>query len=104
MWHPQSTGIFVTAGNSTARIVTRDVLVSNGVVHLIDNILFDTTSNSAAASSAVNSATSAQGAKTSTETGPLTAAATAAGGAFKIQGIDGNLVAITAVALGALLA
>ncbi|KIP05780.1 hypothetical protein PHLGIDRAFT_107813, partial [Phlebiopsis gigantea 11061_1 CR5-6] len=37
-----STGQYVTRGNITARIVQPDVLLSNGVVHIIDSVLVDT--------------------------------------------------------------
>jgi len=101
----QSSGIFITAANSTARVVTSNILVSNGVVHTIDKVLFDTTYNPAAASSAASSATSVQGAQTSVQSGPITAPATATPGSapynFKIDGI---VIAIAVVGLGALLA
>jgi uncharacterized surface protein with fasciclin (FAS1) repeats len=34
-----SSGIYVTAAKSTARIITSNILVSNGVIHLIDTVL-----------------------------------------------------------------
>lgn len=46
------TGQYVTLGNTTAQIVQPDVLLPNGVVHIIDRVLFDTDSNPSAASSA----------------------------------------------------
>jgi uncharacterized surface protein with fasciclin (FAS1) repeats len=47
-----NTGTFVISGSSTAKIVKSDVLVKNGVVHIIDSVLVNTASNTAAASSA----------------------------------------------------
>ncbi|KAJ3481384.1 hypothetical protein NLI96_g7693 [Meripilus lineatus] len=53
------TGQFVTSGNTTAQIVQSDVLLPNGVIHIIDKVLVNTESNPSAASSALASATSA---------------------------------------------
>jgi hypothetical protein len=50
-----SSGLFVSNGNSNlpaARVTRPDILVENGVIHLIDRPLFDTQANSDAASSA----------------------------------------------------
>ena len=47
-----ATGHYVTSGNVTARIVQPDVLLPNGVIHVIDRVLVNTDSNPAAASSA----------------------------------------------------
>lgn len=65
-----SSGKFVTSGNSTARIVQPDVLTKNGVIHIIDQVLVNTNVNQNAANSAYSSATSAAG-HSSTETGPV---------------------------------
>jgi uncharacterized surface protein with fasciclin (FAS1) repeats len=46
------TGTYVMSGTSTAKIVMSDVLVKNGVVHVIDGVLANTASNTTAASSA----------------------------------------------------
>lgn len=46
------TGQYVTSGNTTAQIVQPDVLLRNGVVHVIDRVLFNTEENASAASSA----------------------------------------------------
>jgi uncharacterized surface protein with fasciclin (FAS1) repeats len=73
-----STGTFVTSGNVTARIVQPDVLISNGVVHIIDRILLNTEVNEAAASSAYESATSVAAVPT-TETGAVGASPSASG-------------------------
>lgn len=51
-------GLFVTSGNVTARIIRSDVLLGNGVVHVIDNVLLNTQLNQQAANSAASSASS----------------------------------------------
>ena len=65
-----SSGQFVTSGNTTARIIQPDVLTKNGVFHIIDRVLLNEDVNESAASSAYNSATSLAG-HSSTETGPV---------------------------------
>ncbi|KAJ3494511.1 hypothetical protein NLJ89_g10790 [Agrocybe chaxingu] len=66
------TGTYVNVGNSSiAKIVRPDVLLNNGVAHVIDSVLTYTGGNPDAASSAYNSATSAATFST-TETAPLT--------------------------------
>lgn len=52
-----STGAFVTSGSVTARIIMSDYAASNGVVHVIDQVLLNTTNNPEAAGSAFSSAT-----------------------------------------------
>lgn len=47
-----STGGFVTNGNVTAKIVTPDIILWNGVMHIVDHVFFNEESNEAAASSA----------------------------------------------------
>lgn len=47
-----ATGHFVTSGNVTAQIVQPDVLLPNGVLHVIDRVLLNTQIDSGAASSA----------------------------------------------------
>ncbi|KAF9043849.1 FAS1 domain-containing protein [Hymenopellis radicata] len=71
-----SSGVFVVSGISsgstvaTAKVVKSDVLVKNGVIHIIDGVLLNLDTNPEAATSAFNSATSVA-AVTSTETGPV---------------------------------
>ncbi|KAI0917720.1 hypothetical protein AcV7_007057 [Taiwanofungus camphoratus] len=65
-----ATGQYITSGNTTAHIIQPDVLLSNGVVHVIDRVLLNTNSDASAASSAVASATSAA-AHSTTETQPI---------------------------------
>lgn len=75
-------GIFVTSGNATARVVQSDIILENGVMHIIDTVLYNNHSDPGAASSAYNAYTSTagQGAQqtggvgsgpTPTETGPI---------------------------------
>lgn len=53
------TGVFVsTANNITARVVQPNVLTSNGVIHVIDQVLVNTASNPSAAQSAASVAAS----------------------------------------------
>lgn len=65
-----STGKFVTSGNTTARIIQPDVLVKNGVFHIIDRVLLNSEVNEDAAGNAYSSATELAG-HSSTETGPV---------------------------------
>jgi len=54
-----SSGAYVMSGNSTARIVSTDLIVENGVIHTIDGVLANTASDEAAADAAYTSATAA---------------------------------------------
>ncbi|KAH9913125.1 FAS1 domain-containing protein [Epithele typhae] len=75
-----STGQYVTSGGTTALIVQPDVLLYNGVIHVIDRVLFNTDTNPSAASSAeVSALSSASVAATAeaTPTGPIGFSATA---------------------------
>ncbi|KAL5507500.1 hypothetical protein ACEPAH_6956 [Sanghuangporus vaninii] len=65
-----STGGFVTVGNSTAGITTPDIVLWNGVLHIVDSVLLDSDSDESAASSAVSSANAAATSST-TESGPI---------------------------------
>lgn len=47
-----STGQYVTLGNITAQIIQPDVLLTNGVIHVIDRVLLDVNADGAAAASA----------------------------------------------------
>ncbi|KAG6890656.1 hypothetical protein C0992_000226 [Termitomyces sp. T32_za158] len=70
-FNTNSSGTFVTSGNgASARIVKSDVLTENGVIHVIDNVLVNTDSDAARASSAYASATSVA-AQSSTQAGPI---------------------------------
>ncbi|KAH9891319.1 FAS1 domain-containing protein [Cubamyces lactineus] len=70
------TGHYVTSGNVTAQIIQPDVLLPNGVIHVIDRVLVNTQSDSGAASSAASSASSAATQSTSA-TAPIGFSATA---------------------------
>ncbi|KAI0369994.1 FAS1 domain-containing protein [Pilatotrama ljubarskyi] len=70
------TGHFVTSGNVTAQIIQPDVLLPNGVIHVIDRVLLNTESDASAASSAVSSASSVATQSTSA-TAPIGYSATA---------------------------
>ncbi|WVQ95645.1 hypothetical protein IAU59_002743 [Kwoniella sp. CBS 9459] len=84
-----STGAFVQSANSTARILQSDIIINNGVVHLIDNVLVNTQSNPEAAASAYSSGVAA--AATSTEaTAPVTATSQAAPTGSASGGAGGN--------------
>ncbi|KAL1940559.1 hypothetical protein VTO73DRAFT_7994 [Trametes versicolor] len=71
-----ATGHFVTSGNVTAQIVQPDVLLPNGVLHVIDRVLLNTQIDSGAASSAASSASSVATQSTSA-TAPIGFPATA---------------------------
>ena len=47
-----SSGGFITSGNVTAKIVTPDIVLWNGVLHIVDHVLLNEQSDSGAASSA----------------------------------------------------
>ncbi|KAF8577560.1 Fasciclin-domain-containing protein [Ramaria rubella] len=47
-----SSGTYISSGSSSAKIITADVLTSNGVIHIIDSVLLNTQNDTAAASSA----------------------------------------------------
>ncbi|EKM60330.1 uncharacterized protein PHACADRAFT_246191 [Phanerochaete carnosa HHB-10118-sp] len=96
------TGQYVTLGNTTATIVQPDVLLPNGVIHIIDRVLLDTDSDASAASSALSSATSAATASQSSQTAPIgfsitsslaaaaSSAASSASAAASSSGSSGN--------------
>ncbi|KAJ9101198.1 hypothetical protein QFC21_003417 [Naganishia friedmannii] len=64
-----ATGTFVMSGNNTARIVTADIPMTNGVVHIIDRILVNADVNTTAVQSAASSiaAQASETSKTSAE-------------------------------------
>ncbi|KAI0716117.1 hypothetical protein C8T65DRAFT_124642 [Cerioporus squamosus] len=72
-----ATGHYVTSGNVTAQIVQPDVLLPNGVIHVIDRVLVNTQSDASAASSAVASASSVASQQTASATAPIGFSATA---------------------------
>jgi len=66
-----ATGQYVTSQNTTARIVQPDVLLPNGVVHIVDRFLLNTEYNEDAKNSAAQSATSAATASQASQTAPI---------------------------------
>lgn len=66
-----SSGAYViTENTSSAKIIQSDVLVNNGVVHIVDRVLVDLGVDSSKAASAYASATSTAG-QSALETGPI---------------------------------
>ncbi|KAG8962830.1 hypothetical protein FRC03_003730, partial [Tulasnella sp. 419] len=53
-----ATGTYVTSGSSTALVLLADIILPNGVIHLIDNVLVNTNNDPNAANSAYSVATS----------------------------------------------
>ncbi|KAG8804300.1 hypothetical protein FRB91_011383 [Serendipita sp. 411] len=102
-----SSGVFVTSGSSTAKIVKANVLTSNGVIHLIDRVLLNTDSNPGQASSAAASYSSVQASQTASQTGAVTAGpGTGAAGSLILGGGAAAVqlgAALGAVVVGALL-
>jgi len=104
-----SSGSYVMSGSSVAKIVKTDVLVKNGVLHIINGVLANTGSDSGAASSAYSSAT-AVAAKPTTETGPVGGPTTSASptpskgaGARLTFDNKGGLVGVLICAVGGVL-
>lgn len=82
-----SSGWYVTSGSSTtAKIVRSDVLVRNGVIHVIDDVLMNSVDDDSKGESAYRSATSVA-AQPTTETGPIGPAST--GGSNSSGGSNG---------------
>ena len=59
MFMSNASGAYVMSANTTARIVQSDIIVQNGVVHLIDEVLVNTMMNTTAAAAAYTSNTAA---------------------------------------------
>lgn len=74
------TGAFVMSGNSTAEIVRSDVLLENGVVHVIDSVLLNTMGDPEAAASAASSNAEAGMTQTGEQTGGVGAQPTGGSG------------------------
>lgn len=55
MFVANDTGAYVMSGNSTARIIQSDIVIANGVVHVIDGVLLNQEANTEAAASAASS-------------------------------------------------
>ncbi|PWY96988.1 FAS1 domain-containing protein [Testicularia cyperi] len=103
MFMSNSSGAYVQSGNITAKILMTDYVAKNGVIHIIDNVLVNTTSNPQAAGSAYSSATAAAATQTSAAgTGPsATASGSGSGGsnAAASLNIPGSGIAAAAAAL-----
>lgn len=95
-----STGDFVTSGNTTARIVQPDVLTKNGVIHIIDRVLINTDVDQNAANNAYSSASSVAG-HSSTETGPV-GVPTGGTSNKNANGVVGNLKCVNGFSIVAL--
>ncbi|KAH9836808.1 FAS1 domain-containing protein [Rhodofomes roseus] len=99
-----STGQYVKMGSVTARIIQPDVLLSNGVAHIIDQVLLNTEEDTSAASSAAASATS-MAAQSTTETRPIgysQTASLASGGASGSSASGSSSSSSAALAVGGL--
>ena len=96
-----STGQFVTSGNTTARVTQPDVLIKNGVLHIIDRVLLNADVNEDAAGNAYSSATSAAG-HSSTETGPVGVPTSGSNSGGAANGAVGNLKGVSAFGVVAL--
>lgn len=55
MFTTNDTGAYVMSGNASARIIMSDVVIQNGVVHVIDGVLVNAASDPQAAESAQSS-------------------------------------------------
>jgi len=100
-----SSGMFVTSGHITARIMQPDVLTKNGVFHIIDRVLLNSQVNEGVASDAYESATELAG-HSSTETGPVGIPTGGSNGSGansavgNLQGVSGFGVVALSVTLG----
>ena len=97
-FNTNSSGKFVTSGDTTARIVQPDVLTKNGVFHIIDRVLLNSQVNDGVASDAYESATELAG-HSSTETGPV---GVPTGGSMGVGGAVGNLQGVNVFGVVAL--
>jgi uncharacterized surface protein with fasciclin (FAS1) repeats len=105
-----STGLFVVSGDNvaSAQIIRTNVLTDRGVIHIIGGVLANTASNSGAASSAFQSATSAAAKPSQTNPGSgaqssgSSSPSNAANGRVSLIG-KGGLVGSVICVLGALM-
>jgi hypothetical protein len=88
-----STGTFVSSGNSTAKIIQADIPITNGVIHLIDGVLVNTASNNTAAAAAESSYSMAA---------TMTPTATSGGGGGPIGSASASGAASTSKSAGEL--
>lgn len=92
--HTTDSGAYValSSGSFTSGIVQPDILLSNGVIHVVDRVMLDISSNADAASSAYSSVVSSVGANPTTESAPLGPSATVTG---STTGNDGEALRVT---------
>lgn len=95
-----SSGKFVTSGNTTARIIQPDVLTKNGVIQIIDRVLMNSDVDQNAANNAYSSASSVA-AHSSTETGPV-GVPTGGPSNNNVNGAVGNLMGFNGFSVVAL--
>jgi len=100
-FNTNSSGKFVTSGDTTARITQPDVLTKNGVFHIIDRVLVNTQVNDGVASDAFESATELAG-HSSTETGPVGVPTGGSNGGVGVNGAVGNLQGVSVFGVVAL--
>ncbi|KAE8216059.1 hypothetical protein CF327_g746 [Tilletia walkeri] len=92
------TGVFVQIANSTAKITQTNILFRGGVVHTIDTVLVDTSSNPTAANDAFTSAATAG--PTPTPSGTGNNGGGNSGAAAPGSKVGAGLLALTLVASG----
>lgn len=90
-------GLFVTSGNITARIIRSDILLGNGVIHIIDQVLLNTQSNQQAADQAASSASASAATNTAP---PGRGGSSGAGDGAQTIIISMSILASTAIASG----
>jgi len=98
-----SSGKFVTSGDTTAQIIQSDILVKNGVFHIIDRVLLNPEVNEEVADNAYESATELAG-HSSTETGPVGVPTGGSSGGIGGNGAVGKLEGVGTFGIVALCA
>ncbi|KDQ17510.1 hypothetical protein BOTBODRAFT_185671 [Botryobasidium botryosum FD-172 SS1] len=93
-----TSGTYVTSGNTSARILQSDVIAQNGVVHVIDALLFNNQSDPGAASSVYSIATASAQSQTASGSHP-TGTGQSSAGAATLGGPNGWATAFSAVGI-----